>query len=73
MIQGLFRWVNSLLAIKKLVVTYWPSKIFNFPIDHWVEILFLISHPSVKVGEQKSLLLLITVLCLTILLAIEFS
>jgi hypothetical protein len=32
------------LAIKK----------FNFPIGHWVEILFLIGHPSVKVGEQMS-------------------
>jgi hypothetical protein len=54
--------VNSLLAIKKLLVPCWPLKNFNFPIGHWDEILFLIDHPSVKLGEQKSLLPPITIL-----------
>jgi hypothetical protein len=54
---------DFLLAIKK----------FNFPIDHWVEILFLIDHPSVKVGEQMSILPLTTFLCLTFLLTMKLD
>jgi hypothetical protein len=62
--------VKSLLAIKKTCGSLLAIKNFNFPISHWVKILFRISHLSVKLGEQKSLFPLITVLCLTILLAI---
>jgi hypothetical protein len=65
--------VNSLLAIKKLVIPYWPSKNFNFPIGHWVKILFLIGHQSVKVGEQMSFLPLEAFLCLTFLLNMKFD
>jgi hypothetical protein len=65
--------VNSLLAMKTTCGYLLVIKKFNFPIGHWVEILFLIGHPSFKVREQKSLMPLITVFCLTILLAIEFT
>jgi hypothetical protein len=48
------RWVNSLLAIKKSCDSLLAIKKINFPIGHWVQILFLIGHPSIKVGEQMS-------------------
>jgi hypothetical protein len=65
--------VNSLLAMKKTCDSLLAIKNFNFPIRHWIEILFLVSHPSVQVGEQMSFLPLTTFLCLTFLLTMNLD
>jgi hypothetical protein len=60
------------ISHKKLVIPYWLKK-FNFTIAHWVKILFLIGHPSVKVGEKISFLPLTTFVCLTFLLNMKLD
>jgi hypothetical protein len=52
---------DSSLAIKK----------FNFPLGHWVEIIFLIGHFIVKVEEQISFLPLATFLCFITIFQME--
>jgi hypothetical protein len=61
-----------LISHKKLVIPYWIKKI-QLTYWPWVEILFLIGHPSVKVGEQLSFLPLTTFLCLTFLLNMKLD
>jgi hypothetical protein len=46
---------------------------FNFLISHWVEILFLTDHHSVKSGEQISFLSLAAFFYLTFLLTINLD
>jgi hypothetical protein len=48
-------------------------KFFNFLINHWVEILFLTGHTSVKAGEQISFLSLAAFFCVTFLLTIKLD
>jgi hypothetical protein len=59
----IYSWANSLLVIKTTCGSLLIIKKINFPIGHWIKILFLIGCPSVKVEEQKSLLPLTKVLC----------
>jgi hypothetical protein len=47
---------NKELAIKKTCDSLLAIKNYNFPIGHWVEILFLLGHPSIKISEQMPFL-----------------
>jgi hypothetical protein len=60
---------KSLVAIKNCD-SLLSKFFFKFPSGHWGEKFCLVGYPSVKVGVQKSLLLLATIEYITIIVAI---